>query len=56
MTGALSLPTLPHVRSSGAAPERPASSPSVAERIAPAELSAFYEKVAPRLWATCRRR
>jgi len=46
MTGALSLPTSPPA----AAPERFAPTLPVAERIAPEELSAFYEKVAPRLW------
>ena len=43
MTGALALPTSPPATS----PERVAP---LAERIAVAELAAFYERVAPRLW------
>ncbi len=50
MTGALALPTSPPARSASTAPERPVPPPTVAERIAPAEFSAFYERVAPRLW------
>lgn len=46
MTGALALPATPP----SAPSERAAATLPVAERIAPAELSAFYERVAPRLW------